>query len=259
MSLIICACDLGLTDTINMGAVEAIDCGCVSTASVLLNMPGTEHALAALSERPWISYLWQICERGRTVSSKTETELEQELREELLNAVRLAGKAPCAALIDSPRLYEAAVNVCTTFAVRTDWLDAADARSRMTGESGSGCPFALCATGTGRGVREIRPSEKGLGFDSFSEYDPLSVFNDIPQDNGCYFVRMYPGFLDDVSLAMTIDEERNVHRIADQRLLCSEDFRKELTGKYRLISLEDAFTGRKDFANHGSISGKNSG
>ena len=83
MSLIICASDLGLTDIINMGAVEAMDCGCISAASVLLNMPGTDHALRSLKERPWISFIWQVSERGREkFSALSAAELEQQLKEQ---------------------------------------------------------------------------------------------------------------------------------------------------------------------------------
>lgn len=248
MPLIICASDMGLTCTINIGAIEAIDHGCIGAASVLLNMPGSGHALSALAERPWVSFLWQISERGRNIRPKTpadhgteseaeleaeleaefEAELEAELNEEVLRAIRIYGKAPCAALIESPKLKEAAEKVCRTYGVRTSWL----------GDAGS------------ESLTEVSSSETGLGFDRYSEYDPRNTFINIPEADDFYFVRMYPGFLDDISLSMTINEERNVHRLSDQRLLCSESFRKEMLGKYRLINLEDAFTGRRDFENH---------
>lgn len=226
MSLIICASDLGLTDIINMGAVEAMDCGCISAASVLLNMPGTDHALRSLKEHPWISFIWQVNERGRDISIFSEAELEQTLKDEVINAINVCGKAPCAVLIEDETLRNAAENVCGFFGIRTDWL------------SGN------------FGIREIVPSRTGLGFEAFPEYDPKEPFKKIPQEDGTYFIRMYPGFLDDISLSVTISEERNVHRLADQRMLCSPDLKKELYEKYKLASLEDVFTGRRDFLNH---------
>lgn len=226
MSLIICASDLGLTDIINMGAVEAMDCGCISAASVLLNMPGTDHALRSLKERPWISFIWQVSERGReNISALSAAELEQQLKAEVINAINICGKAPCAVLIEDETIRNAAENVCVFLGIRTDWLS-----------EGS--------------IREIMPSRTGLGFEAFPEYDPKEPIKKIPQEDGTYFIRMYPGFLDDISLSVTISEERNVHRLADQRLLCSSDFKKELYEKYTPASLDDVFTGRRDFLNH---------
>jgi len=178
MSLIICACDMGLTDVVNMGALEAIDCGCVTAASVLLNMSGAEHALTELKKRPWISLIWQISERGRAPGSMYESALESELNGEIINAIKITGRAPCAVLIESEALRAPAERVCGRFGIRTGWLGR-----------------------TGSGIIEVSVVSKGLGFENFSEYDPKTAFESIPEDDLCYFIRMYPGFLDDISLS----------------------------------------------------------
>jgi predicted glycoside hydrolase/deacetylase ChbG (UPF0249 family) len=53
--VIINADDLGATPGINAGIVEAIDARVVTSASLMVNMPGSREAAAMMKHRPWAS------------------------------------------------------------------------------------------------------------------------------------------------------------------------------------------------------------
>ncbi|MBE6018645.1 MAG: hypothetical protein E7233_13765 [Lachnospiraceae bacterium] len=211
MSLIICAKDIGLTEVCSMGTIDAISHGCVTAAAVFLNMPGTEYALQKLSETPWVSLIWQVSDTGRNPLQSGQEEL---LEYEVLNCIRIYGKAPCAALIESDTLAKPARKICEKYGIAHDWL--------------------------GKDIIPVAQSSVGLGFDNFPQYDPEEQFFSFDSSNGIYFISTHPGFLDDISMAATLDTDYSVHRLADQRLLCSDDFRKKLLSRHELISPDDA-------------------
>lgn len=60
MKLIVRADDMGYCEAFNYGYVKAIRSGIVTSAELMIGMPGTEQAVAMLKEFPWIPVGWHV-------------------------------------------------------------------------------------------------------------------------------------------------------------------------------------------------------
>ena len=60
MKLIVRGDDMGYCEAFNYGYVEAIRNGIVTSAELMIGMPGTEQAVEMLKEFPWIPVGWHV-------------------------------------------------------------------------------------------------------------------------------------------------------------------------------------------------------
>ncbi len=60
MKLIINADDFGMTKSINYGIIDAFKDGTISSTSMMMNMPGVDHAISLMKENPNFLIVLQI-------------------------------------------------------------------------------------------------------------------------------------------------------------------------------------------------------
>lgn len=229
MKVIFRADDMGITDAYNVGGLKAIDQGVVSTVEVMLDMPGTEHALSEMKNRPWVTVNWHPRFWLKPAERDREALLSR-LRKEVEQCILIYGQAPFAAtLSDCGEVADVVRQVCGEYGILTDYYNAYGLHDYE---------------GLGR---------TGLTFDDYRAYDPISELENMPEDECISVCTFYPGFLDAVSLRMTLKDgssERNVHRIQDVSILCSGRL-KDLIGRRRfeIVSLRDVVWGKHDYQN----------
>ncbi len=262
MELIIRADDMGYTETANDGAMEAIQNGYVTTASVMLDMEGTEDALRKLRACAWVSLDWAVKFWGKPLlgaecvpglvdesgyfctdllhrESINEEEAEKELDAEVRNCILIYGKAPFSALpTGNPVVDKVLKKICSRYEI---WFD-------YCGKDG-----AVISCGD-----EIRA---GLVFENYDAYDPMAMIRDAAACmEGIPMVTLQPAYMDEVILAQTLEGPRSsisIHRLKDVQVLCSQELDQWLReSAVRLLSLRDVRYQTKDYENHRKVSEK---
>ncbi|MCD8021771.1 MAG: ChbG/HpnK family deacetylase [Lachnospiraceae bacterium] len=230
MKVIFRADDMGYSADYNEGVLKAIDEGVVSSVDVMLDMPGSDHALIEMKKRPWVTMNWHPRFLLEPAQSDKDALLER-LRAEVERCILLYGQAPFAVTMEDCA-GSTATTVCSVareYGILTD----------------------CCGV---YGLHDYEGMGKtGLEFDNYREYDPLRAIQAMPETEGVTVCTMYPGFLDDFTLRLTLKTEksqRNIHRIQDVVVLCSDELKAWiLERKIEIVNLRDVVWGKQDYQN----------
>lgn len=225
MNLIFCVGDMGLSHALNMGVLKAIDDGVVTTARVLLDMPGTVNALEELKKRPWITLIWQP-----QSLPESNDDLYRKWSEDVEGCIRTYGRAPFAAEFEGVNSSADVLRaVCNQYGINYDYHARYD-------------------------IREYDVSGgTGVTFDTYRSYDPFTGIREIQDAGSAAMCTLYPGYLDDYMLNTTLrggDSIRNIHRLQDVLVLCADSLKNWIIeNDVKLVSLSDVIRNRCDYQN----------
>ena len=229
MKVIIRASDMGISEAYNEGALKAIDEGIVTTVEVMLDMQGSENALCEMKKRPWVTLNWHPRFMGKPAEADADV-LKARLREEVETCIRLYGQAPFAVTLkDAGDAAEIVREVAEAYGIITHY-------------------YKDCGLHDYDGL-----GKAGLSFNDYRAYDPMSELKAMPESDGVTVCTFYPGFLDAYSLRLLLkdgDSERNIHRIQDVVVLCSDEIKSWVAERgIELVSLRDVVWGKCDYQN----------
>ena len=252
MNVIFSACEMGFTKLGNLGALKAIDDGCISMAEVMLDMPGSMDALEALKPRPWITLTWGVSTPYQTDQGNDSDQdlhrLIAKKKEQILTCIRITGKAPFAAMPEEGIAGEARKAVCGEFGILYGYeqgqirvFTQTQAMEQIFDTDESYDPLPVIQSVLSEAMLSTGISSE----DSTSKEEPDGIIPIIP---------LKPAFMDEYILKHTLErvpELSSIHRLKDAQVLCSKTLSDWIAQNgLTIVSLRDAVLGTCDYQNH---------
>ena len=273
MKLIVRADDMGYSEAYNYGYYEAIKNGIVTSAELMVDMPGTEHAVKLLKEFPWIpiGIHLHMCgnpcadpklipnlvgpdgklqvkfTRKRDVDFPID-EMYIEAKAQIEKYIRLVGRKPdvISNISDDDTTYaktyrkiveEYRINYLKN-SVYYKWVKTEDGWKTDS--------YSVKRLETGRS------GEWGSILDQAELYAPEKAFLEYNEDNykddACYNIVFHPGYIDGFILK---NSRLTVGRIKDVEACTSRKVKAKLKEEnVKLITCNDLMYGTNDYQNY---------
>lgn len=275
MKLIVRADDFGYTTIHNLGTMEAIEHGIVTTVDIMLDTPGAVDALQRIKAYPWISIGWHAHFWGRPVlpidevpSMVDETgkfkfrkdqslkatcvfdEVLKECRAQMELCLRIIGRVPDTAWIqpNNSEFERARRQVCEEYGIHMNIADKPDMQGNLVLAKEEYRHLGIYMPNQPATVYRVCYSE------SYSErmsYDPIQYYL---QDEGAILDKpialtaWHPGYLDDYVLSESRMKEC---RVMDVKALCAPQLKQWIIdNNIELVNSRDAIYGTNEYQNH---------
>lgn len=273
--LIMRADDVGYTPAYNLGTFDAIDKGVITTADVMFDVPGTQEALEALKERPWISIGWHPHFWGKPILNPSEVpsmvneegkfkyrhdqglkktskfdEVYKESKAQMALCYSILGRFPDTTWIkDDGSEFEAArKQICDEYGIVYNFADKPDREGNL-----------VPALDKWQSLNIYMPNQPATVYktcyaENYSDrmaYNPVKYFTD--DEDGLLahetvLTAWHPGYLDSY-----IMNESSLHegRPMDAAAMMDPDLKKWIiANKIELVNHRDAIFGTHEYQNH---------
>lgn len=283
MKLIIRADDYGYTMPHNLGTIEAIKQGIVTTVDIMLDTPGTMDGLERIKAFPHISIGWHgghfwgkpvsdpqqipsLLDDDGNFKFRVNQELKNdvvyeealiECRAQILRCLSVLSKVPDVTSFARDTLFDRArKQVCDEFGIKYDYMTKTD---RLTRELSKPLPefepLGIYMPTQHDSVYKVLYSEYAS---ERQLYDPVAYFvNDEDQllKHKAVITAWHPGYLDDYVYEDS-SKRFNLARVIDIKALCSKELKQWIIDQQvELVNMRDILYGTREYQNYLKVTG----
>jgi predicted glycoside hydrolase/deacetylase ChbG (UPF0249 family) len=287
MKLIIRADDVGYTDVHNIATFEMIEKGCVTSADIMLDTPGTVGALERLREFPWISVGWHAHFLGspvldmdrvptlvdrktghfrtdlHTAEDISRDELLVECRAQMDRCVKILGRVPDTGSGRGDSIFGQVLRkICTEYGIAQNF-----SFSNFMGHTSVPDARWVDCKITMSGFKTINQAIFANTIDEQMEYHPIAFFTEdqggilpLMKEGNTVMTAWHPSYVDYYVTCLgdygPLAKNFLLCRAMDTAMLCSDELKKWILDNHvEFVNFRDALYGTQEYQNHLRVTG----